>query len=460
MRYVEPSVLMKDRTLRTERKQRGWTQAWLAKAMGVNARTVMRWERGLTLPHPTHQAQLESLFDKTAEELGLLWDTDKKKGGELVLTSPLPATYQAMPEATCQAPLLADIAILRTLSTNDSLLGRAGLIMQLKERLLDVNGLPETALYGLPGIGKTTLAAALATDEQVQAHFRDGILWAPLGSQPYVLGQLMRWGAMLGVTASNVRNPENLLEWERTLRSAIGTRRMLLIIDDAWTAKDALALQVGGPLCTHLLITRQPQVAFAFAQQQAIVVPQLEEADALALLARSVPQLIQQDPQAAQSLVQALGCMPLALTLMGRFLASSTLTQYPWPLRVALTQLQDIQDHLRSIIPIASGQWFFKVAKWVPFSLYSTIAMCSQQLSQEALATLYTLALFPAKPHSFSEEVALTMSQQPREILDELWNAGLLECRGPGRYSLHQTIVHYARIRAKSNDTSNKIEGC
>ena len=61
----------------------------------------------------------------------------------------------------------------------------------------------------MPGIGKTTLAMALATDQQVQLHFRDGILWAPLGPQPDVLGQLMRWGTLLGVTPSDVENPES-----------------------------------------------------------------------------------------------------------------------------------------------------------------------------------------------------------------------------------------------------------
>ncbi|HEY4033074.1 MAG TPA: NB-ARC domain-containing protein [Ktedonobacteraceae bacterium] len=449
MSYIEPTVSMKSRMLRAERKRRGWTQARLAMALGVATRTVIRWERGLALPHPTHRMQLERLFGRTAEELGLWWNTDENETDKLALTTLFPVAHQAIPLVTCQALLLVDSAILRTLGTSSSLLGQAGLFMQIKERLLDASGLPETALYGLPGVGKTTLAAALASDEHVQARFRDGILWAPLGPQPYVLSQLMRWGTMLGVTSSDVENPESPLAWRRALQLAIGNRQMLLIIDDAWAVEDALTLRVGGSQCTHLLITRQPQVASAFTQQT-IEVPQLEEADGLALLARYIPQLIQQDPQTARSLVQTLGCLPLALTLVGKALASSTLTQHPRPLQVILTRLNDIQYHLRLSMLTTSGQWFLGLVKMVPFSLYSAIAMCIEQLSQEALATLCALAIFPPKPHSFSEEAALAISQQPREILDELWNAGLLECWGPGRYSLHQAIVHYARTSVKS----------
>ncbi|HEX3643609.1 MAG TPA: hypothetical protein VHV10_20160, partial [Ktedonobacteraceae bacterium] len=60
------------------------------------------------------------------------------------------------------------------------------------------------------------------------------------------------------------------------------------------------------------------------------------------------------------------------------------------------------------------------------------------------------LAIFPPKPHSFSEEAALVISQQPRETLDELWDAGLLENWGSGRYTLHQIVATYARAWTKS----------
>ncbi|NEO67891.1 MAG: hypothetical protein F6J98_49155, partial [Moorea sp. SIO4G2] len=44
-----------------------------------------------------------------------------------------------------------------------------------------------SAIYGLGGIGKSTLAAALAHDKEVQSHFTDGIFWATLGQQPDIL---------------------------------------------------------------------------------------------------------------------------------------------------------------------------------------------------------------------------------------------------------------------------------
>ena len=225
---------------------------------------------------------------------------------------------------------------------------------------------------------------------------------------------------------------------------------MLLIIDDAWTAEDAQALQVGGPRCTHLLTTRHPQVAFTFAQQHAIVVPQLEEADGLALLARFISQLIQQDPEGARFLGQALGGSPLALTLMGKFLASSALIDQSLPLRLALMQLHDIQDYFRLSMPTVSGPQSFSLGEVVPFSLYAAIAMSAQQLSLHALATLSTLAIFPPKSHSFSEEAALVISQQPREILDELCETGLLEYWGSERYSLHQAVADYVHVRTNS----------
>jgi hypothetical protein len=100
------------------------------------------------------------------------------------------------------------------------------------------------ALYGLPGVGKTALGVVLATDPQSQTRFQNGILWAGLGPQPDILGVLVRWGKLLGITPSEVENAGrsgglSLLEdWRRALRAAIGQRSLLLVIDDAWSIND------------------------------------------------------------------------------------------------------------------------------------------------------------------------------------------------------------------------------
>jgi len=447
MRHMKSPLLMKNRKLRTERKLQGWSQAKLAKVLGVTTRTVIRWEQGLAMPQPNYRKKLGTLFGKTAQELGLLWDTDAN--GEVQETL-LSVPQLATPDVSVQPSLLADPTIPQTPGHISSLVGRASLFTQVKQRLLEADSLTFTALSGLPGVGKTTLAVALATDQEIQARFCDGILWAPLGPQPHVLGQLTRWGMLLGVAPSDVANPESQLAWGQALRSAIGSRQILLVIDDAWTAEDALALHIGGTQCAYLLTTRQSQVTFPFADRRSTVVPPLEEADGLVLLAHFVPQLVLQDPEGARFLVQAMGNLPLALTLMGKYLSSSTFTGHPWPLRAALAQLHDTQECLRINILNAPGEGWASLVGTVPLSLYAAIAICDQQLSPQAHAALCTLAVFPPKPQSFSEEAALAMSRQPREILDTLRDAGLLEYWGPSRYSLHPTVADYARARAKS----------
>lgn len=338
--------------------------------------------------------------------------------------------------------MLVDPAFGQILGSIKSLLGRDGLVTQVKEHLLATNPLTFTALYGLPASGKTSLAVTLLTDQQIRAHF-NGILWAGLGQEPNVLGQLARWGTLLGVAPSDVENHKSCQAWGQALRSAIGNRRMLLVIDDVWRIEDVLALQIGGLQCTYLLTTRHPHMAFTFAQQRSIFVPQMEETDRLTLLSQFVPDLVLDDPQGARSLAQAVSGLPLALTLMGNSLASSTFRDYPWPLRTALSRLRLTEHRLRVSIPPICGKGWTSSAETALLTLYATITTCDQQLTPQAHAALRALAIFLPKPHSFSEEAALVISQQPRETLDELCNAGLLECWGPRRYSLHQTIADY-----------------
>ena len=437
--------MKKPSILKFEREQRGWSQARVAEELNVSTRTIVRWEQGL-LPYPHYREQLCALYGKTARELGLVAETEVDEEPE-----PFP------PVSSLPTTFLLDPVIPEASENINGLLGRDELLAQIKQRLLESNSLALTAINGLPGIGKTALAMALVTDRLIQARYSDGILWAGLGSHPNVLSLLMRWGSLLGIRAGDVENPHNQESWWRAMHTTIGLRQMLLIIDDAWSSEDALALKVGGSNCTHLVTTRSPQVAFAFAQQEMVVVPELKETDGLALLARFVPQFIEQDEGTARELVRRVGGLPLAVKLMGYYLALQMLSGQPRRLRGAIAALQNAQHRLEISIPSRWQDPSPSLPMGTPLSLQAVIAVSDQHLSRQAHNMLCALSIFPPKPSSFSEEAALTISQEPVETLDELWDIGLLEASGPGRYMLHQTIVDYARSQCNNLQVGQRL---
>jgi transcriptional regulator with XRE-family HTH domain len=61
-----PAILKRERVLR------GWSQADVATRIGSDPKTVGRWERGLTFPSPFLCQRLSEVYEKTAQELGLV----------------------------------------------------------------------------------------------------------------------------------------------------------------------------------------------------------------------------------------------------------------------------------------------------------------------------------------------------------------------------------------------------
>src|SRR5579863_7578399 len=170
--------------LKLARERKGWSQEDVGQEIGTDAFTVSRWERGVTMPGPHFRQKLCALFDMSVVELGLVRreqpGIDEEADAALV-----PPNETALP----LGPIL-DPAIPPPPAGEHGLVGRDELLRKLKERLLTGKRVAISALNGLPGVGKTALATALAHDEEVRAHFSDGILWAGLGYEPDVLGLL------------------------------------------------------------------------------------------------------------------------------------------------------------------------------------------------------------------------------------------------------------------------------
>ncbi len=443
----KPAKVAPNPQLKRAREQHGWSQEYVGREIGTDAFTVSRWERGVTVPSPHYRQKLCTLFDANAVELGLVpGEKDEVPSSELAV-SPSSAPVVAFPPnspSIVPAPIL-DPAIPPIAAGMHDLVGRDDLLNSLKQQLLVQGRAGLTALHGLPGVGKTALATTLAHDEEIQTAFSDGILWVGLGYEPDVLGLLSRWGTLLNCVPTDLAQRSRPDSWAAHIHAAIGRRRMLLVIDDAWEIADALAFQVGGPNCTHLITSRFPEIARRFAPDNVIVVRELDNTDGRLLLMRLAPEVVQAEPQEAQALVTAVGGLPLALTLLGNFLRAQAHSGQPRRLRAALEKLRRADERMRLNEPQALVGGHPSLSIGAPLSLQAVIGISDQQVSEDAHAALRALAVFPPKPNSFSEEAAAAVSALPVEILDELTDAGLVESIGPERYTLHQTIADYAR---------------
>jgi len=438
--------------LRQERQRRGWSREYVAEQIGIaDVKTIGRWERGAAFPRAYFLQKLCALFGMLAQDLGLYLE----ESSSLPTTGPLQTPQDS--NSSLSAHWLYDPTIPLPHTEADGLVGRDDLLSLLKQRLCTDNPPTLSALYGLPGVGKTALAIELVHDLDIQRHFSDGILWVALGPRPNVSEELSRWSALLGCTSDEMANVEDEADWAKLLRSTIGLRRMLLVIDDAWRSEDALAFKVGGPHCTYLLTTRIPSVALDIANNGATLVQELNEDDGLKLLARFVPDIVANELCTARALVQSVGGLPLALTLMGKYLKSQTYSGQPRRLRAALERLSHPEERLRLTITQAPLEQHTSLPAEIPLSLDAIIGISAWQLDETAQRTLLQLSVFPAKPYSFSEEAALVVSAASEETLDVLVDAGFLESVGCGRYTLHRTIMDFARARLHDSSADERM---
>jgi hypothetical protein len=326
-----------------------------------------------------------------------------------------------------------------------NLVGRDMLIRKLREHLIQKGNLALSALNGLPGVGKTALAVALSYDHEVLGHFCDGVLWAGLGRESDVFTHLGKWGLALGISQSDVEKQTSLSSLAQIIHNAIGSRRMLLVIDDAWSTEAALAYKVGGPHCAHLVTTRLPEVAEFFAVNGTIVVRELGEDEGQILLERLAPGLIESSPDEVRELVQLVGGLPLPLTLIGNYLRVQMNTGQSRRLRSALDRLHQVEERLRLSQPQVGIERHPSLPEGVPLSLLEVIKISDEALDEETRQVLRSLAAFPSKPNTFSEQAALAVAETSIKPIDTLLDLGLLESSGEERYTLHQTISDYAK---------------
>ncbi|MEZ4682109.1 MAG: NB-ARC domain-containing protein [Caldilineaceae bacterium] len=317
-------------------------------------------------------------------------------------------------------------------------LGREKLITSLTQRLVAQQHLA-LAMEGLPGVGKTTLAVAIVHRVEVIQHFNDGVLWAGLGQQADINGNLASWAEALGL---DISDQNTVGERFQAIKAAIGQRRFLIVIDDAWGIEEAHHLRCGGLNCCHILTTRNQDVAQAFAgREQVISVPVLNDDISYQLLQKLAPKACDADAETAQQLVRVVGGLPLALELLGGFLSPSQHSRYAELGSAALSQMLNPQERLQLAAQRLGSMDNPKV------SLQATIMLSLEDpsLPQAAVATFYALGAFAPKPAHFDRSAAEAVAETDLVMLAILASRNLLDdAQGLEQLALHQELANVA----------------
>jgi len=328
------------------------------------------------------------------------------------------------------------------------LLGRDDLLSDLLARLTAGHS-PALSTDGLPGVGKTALAVALAHDERVRQALPDGVLWGGLGVNPDVVTVQNQWAAALGVELAEVPDVH-----ERALRlsTVLGERRVLVVIDDAWDIESAEALRLSSPHAVHLLTTRDRAIARSFAGTgQQVHVPELEAVPAFELLQRLAPEACAADPEAAQGLVKAVGELPLALEVLGGYLAGHDLTVFPDLAPEAFAALGDARQRLALATERLGGQ------PGKQESLDAVIRLSVDALPAEAAAAFWALGAFAPKPATFDRAAAQAVTQAESGALALLVGRNLVEA-ADGVLAVHQ-VVHDVMAGAVPREAVERHRG-
>jgi WD40 repeat protein len=286
-----------------------------------------------------------------------------------------------------------------------------------------------TALWGMGGIGKSVLAAALCHDEQVKAVFPDGIVWVPIGREPGNLAaQMAGVGRVLGDAQGRYDTPEASID---SLQKVLQKKAVLLVLDDVWEKHHVESFQVDAPRCHILFTTRDGNIALSVGANE-VKLGTLTPAQSLALLREWTGH----EDTAMGEIAERLGYLPLALKIAGARLREMNGAEWLHTFQ----HVSQMKLGRRSTDPKENLQVCFDLSV--------------EQLSEKDRALYYTLGIFPedtpvppAVIARLWRGVEPTLSQfDCDELITDLARLALLERNAANKtITLHDLLYDYTR---------------
>jgi DNA-binding SARP family transcriptional activator len=287
-----------------------------------------------------------------------------------------------------------------------------------------------TVVHGVGGVGKTALTLRWA--REARELFPDGDLYvnlrgfdqeaAPL--EPAAAAETLLVG--LGVTAVPADEDARFA----LLRTEFADRRMLLVLDNAASARQVVPL-LPGSAGVRVLITSRNQLRALVSQHDATAIGlrQLAFDESRALLAAVLgEQRLRAEPEAVREIADRCAGLPLALRVF-----SERVARFPdTPLREFVSELDSARlDALSDFDDV---------------DVRSVFSWSYRALDDDSARMFRLLSLHPGPDLDVSAAAALAGVSvvQARRTLERLVADHLVQSRTPGRYDLHDLLRAYA----------------
>lgn len=298
-----------------------------------------------------------------------------------------------------------------------------------------------SALDGMAGIGKTTLAVHVA--HLLSATHRGGQLFVDLhghtpGREPLDPSvALYRLLTQVGIDPAAV--PRELEDRAALWRAETAGRSAVVLLDNAASVQQVRPLLPGGGACSVLITSRRRLVGLEGASILSVKV--MTESDAVELFDRIAgPDRTLSQRDAVVEAVGLCGFLPLAIRI-----GATRLRHRPaWSVADLVVRLRDQQKRLSEL---SSSH----------LAVAAAFAISFQQLDEPARRMFRLLGLHPGPDVDAPAAAALAgvPVDEAERLLEELLDAHLLDQHTVGRYTFHDLLRAFAADKAATEETAD-----
>jgi DNA-binding SARP family transcriptional activator len=305
-------------------------------------------------------------------------------------------------------------------------------------------GVMITAIDGLAGVGKTTLAVRWA--REIASQYPDGQLYADLrgfgpdeaaASPSEVLSGFLE---ALGVDPALI--PEDAQARAGLYRSMLRGRQVLVLLDNARDVEQVRPLLPASPGSLVIVTSRNRLLSLVTAYgARAVTLEPLPRHEAEALLSARIGEMrLAAEPQALDGIIDRCAGLPLALAVV----AARAVIYEDLPLSEIARELRDSRTSLDALSTDDAAADMRTVLSW------------SYRLLSEPARRLFRLLSVHSGPdisRGAAASLAGLTKAEAQPLIAELTGARLLSEHRPGRLSSHELTQVYAAELGTSYDT-------